>query len=192
MTGIAILAAGASIRMGKAKQNLLYKDGTLLENSIKCALDAGVDIVAVVLGANAQDVVPTIKNYPVFIFENAAWQTGMGSSISCGTRGLLKTQPDLNAILFMLADQPLVTADAIDTLVSKATPGKMIASAYNKTVGAPVLFDQHFFDYLLAMQGNDGAKKLLLKYPEAVIEVPLAEAAFDIDTPEDYKRLSDR
>jgi len=124
------------------------------------------------------------------VFHNDDCETGMGGSISFGLKELLKQHPELSSVLFMLADQPFADVNVIVTLIEKATPGKIIASAYNNTLGAPILFDKRFFDDLLAMQGNEGAKKVLQKYPEAVIEIPFDAGAFDIDTPEDYDRLN--
>jgi len=191
MTGIIILAAGSSSRMGNPKQNLLFKGQTLLQIAIKTALAANCCSAVVVLGANYDMISPTIFDQPIHIFENENWEAGMGSSISYSLSELLKLQPDTSSVLFMLTDQPLITPGLINMLINKAAPGKIIASSYNDTLGPPVLFDKLFFNELLVMQGNEGAKKLLQKHPEAVVAVPFPSGAFDIDTPEDYERLRD-
>jgi len=191
MTGIIILAAGSSSRMGTAKQNLVFKGQTLLQNAVNTAVASKVDRVAVVLGANAELILDTIKDKTLNILINKDWEAGMGTSISYGVSELLKLEPKLSSVLFMLTDQPFVDAYFINSLIDQALPGKIIASAYKDTLGPPVLFDQVFFDDLLKMNGNDGAKKVIQKHLEAVIETPFALGAFDIDTPEDYNRLSD-
>jgi molybdenum cofactor cytidylyltransferase len=188
MTGIIILAAGSSSRMGKAKQNLLFKGQTLLQTAIKTALTTNC-CIAVVLGANYDLVSPTIIDQPIYIINNQNWEAGMGSSISYGLSELLKLQPQTSSVLFMLTDQPFTQSDLINLLIDKAGTGKIITSSYSGTLGPPVLFDKVFFDELLALQGNEGAKKILQKHPETVIEVPFPDGAFDIDTPEDYERL---
>lgn len=190
MTGIIVLAAGSSSRMGSAKQNLLFRGQTLLQTAIKTASASDNAAVAVVLGANAEIISSTLTGESVTVFVNKNWETGMGTSISFGLKELLKLQPELTSVLFMLTDQPLTEAGVINLLIEKAAPGKIIASSYNNTSGPPILFDKVFFTELLAMQGNEGAKKILQKHPEAVIEVPFPSGAFDIDTPEDYKRLN--
>ena len=189
MTGIIILAAGSSTRMGKAKQNLVFKGQTLLQTVIKTALAAQIEVVTVVLGANGQAIAPTIDTTNVHVFLNPQWESGMGSSISYGLKELLKIRPELSSVIFLLTDQPLVSSVFIRQLIEIAAPEKIIASAYNATIGPPVLFDKAFFDDLLKMQGNEGAKKVLQKYAQAVVEVPFPDGAFDIDTPEDYNRL---
>jgi molybdenum cofactor cytidylyltransferase len=190
MTGIIILAAGASTRMGEAKQNLSFKGLTLLQTALKTAINSKTNTVAVVLGANVDAIYPTIGTEPVNIFKNEHWEEGMGTSISYGLNELLKLQPGLSSVLFMLTDQPLVNRDFINKLIDKAAPGKIIASSYNDTLGPPVLFDKQFFGEILKMNGNEGAKRIIQKHQKAVIEIPFPFGAFDIDTPEDYDRLS--
>lgn len=190
MTGIIILAAGSSTRMGEAKQNLLFKGQTLLQTAVKTAAASNANTVAVVLGAYADAISPTIIDQPVQVFINTNWITGMGTSISFGLSELLKSHPDLSSVLFMLTDQPLTKRDVLDILINKASSGKIIASSYNGTSGPPVLFDKMFFEEILKMTGNDGAKRILQKHQEAVVEIPFPQGAFDVDTPDDYDRLS--
>ncbi|MGY3212733.1 nucleotidyltransferase family protein [Mucilaginibacter sp. HD30] len=190
MTGIIILAAGASTRMGEAKQNLRFKCHTLLQTAVKAAVASKANTVAVVLGANANSIAPTIINEPVHVFVNDDWHTGMGATISYGLNELLKLQPELSSVLFMLTDQPLVEHEFINKLIEQAAPRKIIASSYNETMGPPVLFDKEFFEELLMMTGNDGAKRIIQKHLKAVVETPFPLGAFDIDTPEDYDKLS--
>jgi len=189
MTGIIILAAGSSSRMGEAKQNLLFNGQTLLQTAVKMALASKANAVAVVLGANADIISPTISTEPVRIFKNQNWADGMSTSISFCLGELLKLQSELSSVLFMLTDQPLVDHEFVNKLINQATPGKIVASSYNNTLGPPVLFDRAFFKELLAMTGNEGAKKIIQKHQKAVVEISFPLGAFDIDTPEDYDRL---
>ncbi len=176
--------------MGEAKQNLSFKGLTLLQTAIKTALTTKANTVVVVLGANADVISPTIKDQPAHIVINTNWVAGMGTSISIGLTELLKLQPELSSVLFMLTDQPLVDHYFINKLIDQIAPGKIIASSYNDTLGPPVLFDKQFFEEILMMAGNDGAKKVIQKHAKAVVEFPFPPGAFDIDTPEDYDRLS--
>ena len=68
MTGIIILAAGSSSRLGAAKQALNYQGQTLLQRAVQTALDSDGEAVAVVLGANAEMLQTTIINQPVHVF----------------------------------------------------------------------------------------------------------------------------
>jgi molybdenum cofactor cytidylyltransferase len=189
MTGIIILAAGSSSRLGKPKQNLVYKGQTLLQRAIATAATSVCRPVIVVLGANEEMIKPTIESDSVNIIHNPEWQEGMASSIGAGIKALQKIEPEAGAVILMLCDQPFVGAALLHQLVQKKSDKGIVASGYNETIGAPVLFGAVYFDELLLLKGQEGAKKLLLKYPDDVIAVPFPLGGIDIDTMEDYEKL---
>ena len=189
MTGIIIMAAGSSSRMGKTKQNLLYRGKTLLQTAVRTALQCNCEAVAVVLGANADEITPTLMSMPIHFILNKNWREGLGTSISCGLSGLSKLYPNMENVIFLLADQPLTDKSIIENLISLRGEEKIIASSYNNTLGPPVLFNKSFFNDLLEMKGNEGAKKVIAKYPGSVTVIPFAPGSLDVDTPEDYQRL---
>ena len=189
MTGIIILAAGSSSRLGKPKQNLIYKGQTLLQNAIETALKSSCKPVMVVLGANYSNIIPTIRNVPVSIVYNQDWNEGMASSIRTGIAKIQQLTPETTSIILMLCDQPFVDTSLLNKIVQKKSTKGIVASSYKDTAGPPVLFDKIYFDELLLLKGQEGAKKLLLKYPDDVITVPFTLGGVDIDTIEDYERL---
>ncbi len=191
MTGIIILAAGASSRMGRPKQLLVYQQQSLLQRAIKAAVAVPNTCVVVVVGAHQSSIIPKLANESVTVVYNADWQHGMVSSVSAGVKFLIATNLEVQNALLMLCDQPFVDTALLQNLINtKQTSGRpIVASAYQNTIGAPVLFDQSYFDELMALQGQEGAKKLLNKYKSEVISIPFEQGAIDIDTPEDYKRL---
>jgi molybdenum cofactor cytidylyltransferase len=193
MTGLIILAAGSSSRLGKPKQNLVFQGSTLLQRSLKAAIAADCQKVLVVLGANVSEIEPTIKNEPIQIIYNPDWEAGMSSSISCGLAALLKTNPEMKAVILMLCDQPFADTAIINQLIQASANNKhLVACNYNGTIGVPALFDKSHFEELLVLQGNEGAKKLLLKYTDEVYTVPFPLGMIDIDTIGDYERLEIR
>ena len=189
MTGIIILAAGSSSRLGKPKQNLVYKGQTLLQRAIEAAAASVCRPVIVVLGANEEMVKPTIESDNINIIHNPDWQEGMASSIRSGINALQKIEPNADSVILMLCDQPFVDAALPNQLVEKKSDKGIVASGYNDTIGAPVLFDLAYFDELRSLKGQEGAKKLLLKYPDDVVTVPFPLGGIDIDTAEDYEKL---
>ncbi|MCC9168563.1 nucleotidyltransferase family protein [Pontibacter harenae] len=191
MTGLVILAAGASTRLGEPKQRLLFKEKTLLQHAVHTALASGCEPVVAVLGANAESIKAEIQDQPVAIVCNEAWAEGMASSIRCGLTNLLTTQPNLENCIFVVCDQPFMDATLLKTIVdTKAEAGRgIVASAYKNTLGTPVLFDKTYFSDLLSLKGQEGAKKLLFKYNNAVASVPFLLGAIDIDTAADYAAL---
>jgi molybdenum cofactor cytidylyltransferase len=103
---------------------------------------------------------------------------------------LLKINPQLRSVILMLCDQPFADVSIINQLIKAASTGKIIAaSAYNGTLGPPALFNKIHFNELLTLQGNEGAKKLLIKYEQDVCKVPFPLGMIDIDTIGDFERL---
>jgi molybdenum cofactor cytidylyltransferase len=193
MIGLIILAAGSSSRLGKPKQNLIFQGNTLLQRSIKAALAADCQQVVVVLGANVSEIEPTIKNELIQIIHNPDWEAGMSSTIRCGLAALLKVSPQLQSVILMLCDQPFADSSIINQLIQASANNKhLVACNYNGTIGVPALFYKSHFKELLALQGNEGAKKLLLKYKDEVHTIPFPLGMIDIDTIGDFERLEIR
>ena len=191
MTGVIILAAGSSSRLGQAKQQLSYQGKSLLQHSIETALASKAEKVLVVLGANADRLRAQI-NYPtVTVVHNQNWEEGMASSIQTGLQALQEILPSVNHALFLLCDQPLVTPGLLqEMLQAKDQSNKaIIACAYANTVGAPVLFDASCFEELKQLRGQEGAKKVIIRRPDSVHAISFPEAALDIDTQADYQKL---
>jgi molybdenum cofactor cytidylyltransferase len=190
-TSIIILAAGSSSRLGQAKQQLFYKGKTLLQHAIETALGSQAAQVLVVLGANASSIAPQISHYTISLLQNNDWETGMASSIKVGLKAVQEWASSPNHALFMLCDQPLITSEILNALMQtkEQTHKVIIGCSYANTIGAPVLFDASLFEELLQLTGQEGAKKLLTKYPDKVVAVPFPEASLDIDTQQDYQVL---
>ncbi|GAA4087198.1 nucleotidyltransferase family protein [Mucilaginibacter panaciglaebae] len=190
MTALLILAAGASNRLGFPKQTLLYKGKTLIEHAIEVGLKSKCQSVTIVLGANVDSIETGIKHYPVNIIQNNNWADGMASSIKAGIE-VLKENPDTENVVIMLCDQPFVNRALIDSMLYKQqeTGKKIVACAYNDTLGVPVLFNKSFFTELLMLQGKEGAKKIINNHPDDVVAVSFEKGAIDIDTLNDYQAL---
>jgi molybdenum cofactor cytidylyltransferase len=189
MTALVILAAGASNRLGQPKQNLLFKNQTLLQRAVETGLASACRPVIVVLGANA-DVIEPINLVDAKVLYNYEWNEGMASSIRVAVNEIIKDTTVTN-IIIMLCDQPFVTAALINTMLQKQmeTGKPIIACSYNNTMGVPALFNRPLFAELLLLKGHDGAKKILQTHQYDVITVPFEPGSIDIDTLEDYKRL---
>ncbi len=186
-----ILAAGAATRMGRLKQLLPFGGRTLLEHSIEQALQAGFDPVVVVIGAEADVVRAAIAAQPVDLVWNEGWETGMGSSIAAGMTRLLQISADSGAVAILLADQPLVNASHLIAMRSllHLSNSEAVAAQYGGTLGVPAVFARRLFPLLESLPPDAGARRLLRDENLDVAAFPLAEAATDIDTPEDFAAL---
>ncbi|MBK8568342.1 MAG: nucleotidyltransferase family protein [Saprospiraceae bacterium] len=185
---ILVLAAGASTRLGQPKQLVRWGEKTLLEKSCETAISIENQGITVVLGASCEVINPAIEHLPVRTVFNENWALGMGTTIACGIASL---PPDADAVLLLLCDQPFVSLGLLKDLVEKwqQHPSHIVASAYGGSYGPPAIFGKECFDGLLALQGQQGAKKLMGQYTNKLLLVDFPEGLFDIDTPADLGRL---
>jgi molybdenum cofactor cytidylyltransferase len=95
-----------------------------------------------------------------------------------------------DGVLVTLADQPLVDAAALKRLIA-AFDGerRIVASAYDDTVGVPAVFAREHIEDLMRLTGDAGAGSWLRSRPNEVTRVPLGVASLDIDTSSDAARL---
>ena len=191
MTGLIILAAGPSTRLGKSKQLLQYKGESLIRRAVRTGAEAGCDPIIVVLGANSEKIETEIDPQTAHVVNNIAWEEGMGSSIRTGLSKLLKLKPQIEEMIIMLCDQPFADSALLKKLIRKrsSTGKEIVACEYGDTVGVPVLYSKICFPELLALKGDQGAKKLLLRHQQEVTTVSFPEGIIDIDTAEDYEAL---
>jgi molybdenum cofactor cytidylyltransferase len=126
----------------------------------------------------------------VNIVYNAGWNEGMSSAIRKGISALIKTDPKIQSAILMLCDQPLMDTYVLNHLIMANNAGGIAASGYNDTIGPPVLFDVIYFNDLLALKGSDGAKKVIQQYPGKIVNVLFPQGDIDIDTMEDFQKLS--
>ncbi len=190
-TGGIILAAGASSRMGRPKQILQYRGSSLLRRAAAAALGAGCSPVIVVTGAHADLARRELDGLDVRVVFNTRWEAGMASSVRAGVEGLVGADAGADAAVFMLCDQPHVTADVITGLVAahRATGRPVVASLYGGSFGVPALFSRALFAELTRLEGGSGAKEVIKRHASEAHFVPFPGGAVDVDTPDDFSRL---
>jgi len=186
---IVVLAAGASARMGEPKQLLSWKKGTLITHSVETVLQVSSKNVLVVLGAHYELISVKINDYPITILNNEAWREGLGKSIAYATDFLTKSNEDIEAVLFVLADQPFITVNYLNNMIDSFVPKKksIVATSYDdKKIGVPVLFDKVYFKELMHLRDDNGAKHILRQNESYVKALIPPNKNVDLDTKDDY------
>jgi molybdenum cofactor cytidylyltransferase len=189
---VVILAAGNSSRLGEPKQLLQYNGKTLIRNVVEAATSAVSYPVVVVTGANSESISLEINTSSALAIHNRNWQEGMSSSIHRGITELQKINPHLQGVIISVSDQPFINSELFLALIetSEATGKGIVASFYDDTFGTPVLFEKKYFDSLLGLKGAEGAKKLIKQFAGDVASIPFPMGGIDIDTLEDYRKLT--
>jgi molybdenum cofactor cytidylyltransferase len=102
-------------------------------------------------------------------------------------------RPEIEAVIVMLGDQPLVGARTIAALLrSWRREGSRPAVAVAQDEGGwspPVVLSRELWDEVLALKGDAGARQILQGRPELVDVVPAPGRPDDIDTPDDYAKI---
>ena len=186
-TAVLILAAGASVRLGRPKQNLLYQGQTLVQKIVSSAvaLQSGLVLLVLKEGDRIDVREDVIKIY------NPDAALGMASSIHCGIRYLETQYPDIETVIITVCDQPFITSSLLQEMIThyRETKLSIVACKYDDIVGTPVLFHKTMFKALYGLNGDKGAKQLINQHIQQVglINFPLGN--IDVDTEEDYERL---
>ncbi len=182
-----ILAAGRSTRMGGPNKLLAELGGkTLVRTVTEQALASKASGVVVVTGHQAEQVEQALSGLKVKFVRNPDFAGGLASSVKSG---IAAVPPDADGAVICLGDMPLISADLIDRLIETFAPdrGSLIAVPVSDgRRGNPVLWSRRFFNELMTLDGDIGARHLIARHSEAVAEVPVeGRGAFlDIDTPQ--------
>lgn len=195
--GAVLLAAGSASRMGGRPKCLLELGGVPLVMRQLIALSgAGVDEVAVVLGHYADQVEAAVAPFPITLVRNPSPNDGQASSVRLGLAAL---SPRLDAVMVALADQPMIDANDITTLISafrkrgaKTMVVPRVRSADGKWVpGNPVIFSAELRQQWLAGQDNGMCRSWRQQHPEQIewLDTDNRHYTTDLDTPEDLRRF---
>lgn len=190
-TGVIILAAGASNRLGYPKQLVKFKEKPLLQHVIDVADSVGFDKNILVLGAQAEEIQKGIELRDFEIIINENWEEGVGSSLSKGISEALNRENKLDHVLILLSDQPLVTKEKIQELlqVHQGSNTPATFAEYEGATGVPAIFSRLLFSDLKKLKGDQGAKKLLFNNNLQFETVKFENGNFDVDTAEDVELL---
>jgi molybdenum cofactor cytidylyltransferase len=183
-----ILAAGAAARMGQPKLLLPWQGQPLIRHAVQTGLRAGLEPLVVVTGAGAQDLQAVLSGLPVQFAHNPDWQFGQSSSVRIGIQALPQ---QVQAAIFLLGDQPFVSVDLLQELVATyaRTRAQILAPFVAGKRSNPVLFDRVLFEAMCGLVGDAGARSLFAQVPPTPMPWSDERLSFDVDTPEDYRRL---
>lgn len=196
--GAVLLAAGEGTRMGGLAKPLIRLQGVPLVKRHLIALSgAGVDEVVVVTGHERDAVEAQVQEFPVTLAHNADYAQGQQGSVRTGLAAL---GGKFDAVLVVLADQPLIGAHDLTELIAafkkspKRAGGQVLVPVVNGQRGNPILLDAEAHAQILASDTHLGCRNFIERNPELVLVHETSNTRFltDLDTVEDVQQLAQR
>jgi molybdenum cofactor cytidylyltransferase len=188
-----VLAAGASARMGRAKQLLPLGRNTMLAQTLENVLAVRLDERVLVLGSSAEAIrqqLPQAQLEQFKVVVNQDYGQGMATSLRAGLSAL---DPRSDAALIILGDQPFIRPRTLDQIVDGygRSRAPIVIPSYHGDRGNPVLLDRSVFSEVMALEGDIGCRAIFGSHLEDILKVEVEDPGvlFDIDDQGDYDRL---
>jgi len=183
-----VLAAGTSSRFGATKLVQSFHGKPLVQSALLAAEGACKGRVTLVVGHDQGSVIDASTGLFDELVVNTDYKNGIGTSIAAAANAC---NEDADAVLIILADQPLITASHIRNLIDtwSGKQNEIISSSFDGVFCPPVLFPKETLPALSELQGDSGAKSLLASDDFVVRSVDFPPARFDIDRPEDLRGI---
>lgn len=191
-----IAAAGRSRRMGKPKQLLPWREGTVIEAVVENLAAASVAPIVCVVGHRADEMRAALRTSAADIVYNPAYELSeMLASYQAGVAQLETARRAIAGALFALSDQPHIPASVIRRVVEAAhhRPEAIVIPSYRMRRGHPIYLPNRLWPELLALPTDATLRSLINRHAGAIRYVQCDTDAIltDIDTPDDYARLKD-
>jgi molybdenum cofactor cytidylyltransferase len=184
-----ILAAGFSSRMGQPKPLLPLGKATVTDYIVSTFQSLGLDVF-VVVGNRKEEVISGIKSRGITFVHNPDFEKGMFTSIKAGIKHLGKKY---QAFFVLPVDIPLVETATVENIIDTgiANPQSIIYPVFLGKRGHPPLIPSGLIPEISVWKQEGGLKAYLKTKEQLAINLPVEDSfiLFDIDTPEDYKKL---
>lgn len=184
--GALVLAAGFGERFGGIKQLVALDGRPLLDYVLATAAKAGFGRTVLVLGAHFDAILGQVELRGAEPLRCASWNEGMSASLRTG----IQAMSDLDAIVVLLGDQPLIGTGAIKrVLASRRADKQAVRATYSGKPGHPVVLEASLFDPVMATRGDRGARSILDR--QDTLEIPCEDIAdpIDVDRPADLNAV---
>lgn len=183
-----LLAAGSSRRFGGDKLLHPLPNGNPMVAASARKLVAATDRAMALIRPRQPGLRVLLKNLDMEIVEVADADAGMGVTLAAGIRAT----PLATGWVVALADMPCVADDTVRRVAAALRDGASIAAPFHGgRRGHPVGFAHRWHDALVALDGDEGARRLLGAAADAIARLDVEDPGclFDVDTPDDLKRL---
>jgi len=187
-----VLAAGRSRRMAPLNKLLVPDDEGLpmVARVVDNVLASHARPVVVVTGYERERVEAVLASRPVLFAHAEDYAEGLSASLRTGLAAL---PPDAEGVVVCLGDMPLVSSAMIDRLIAAFDPEEgraIVMPTFRGKQGNPMLWSREFIPDMMQITGDVGARHLVGKHADRVVEVEMADDAVlrDFDTTDTLKK----
>jgi molybdenum cofactor cytidylyltransferase len=187
-----VLAAGRSTRMGEPKPLLELDGQTFIERAVGTLRAGGCRIVVAVVNEGADWTARLADTTGALVVLN---DDERAQQIDSLRRALPHLPADGAGALVLPVDHPTVSPDTVRALIAafRDDGALIVRPLYRSVPGHPTLFARPLFDELLHGELRDGARTVIEAHLEQIRDIEVADAGVlaDVNTPEDYRAVSD-
>lgn len=180
-----ILAAGISRRMNRDKLSLEIDGRSLLQHVLDTVRKAHFH--EVILVHSPRTHLPR-GHFSAIVNDDP----GAGVSRSMAL-ALAQTDPDAEGIVFLMGDQPFLSADTLKQLKKRfaANPSRIVIPVFDGSKGSPVVFPASLREELAGLAGETGGRQVIDRHPDLVVYEVITRAGegLDIDTRDVYHQV---
>lgn len=184
--GCLVMAAGNAARFGENKLAAALDGQTLIERALHAAAAECFERVTVV--TQYPEIAQLAEAHGFSCILNDRPDRGISYTIRLGTHAM----SELDGILYLVSDQPLLRRDSVEKIVEawQKQPEKIVGAVHGKRRGNPNLFPRRYFDALSSLEKEEGGSSIIRLHEEDFVGVELAERElFDCDTPQELARI---
>ena len=188
---VIVLAAGRGARFLGADHKLVQSlgTGTVLGTTLRHVIVSGLPTVVVTTDALAGLARRSVAARDVVVLPEVGspdgGPLGMGYSIATG----VSARPDAAGWLVLPGDMPMVQSTTLQALARQMADHPIVYAQYKGRRGHPVGFDAELYSELVVLTGDEGARRLVGRYPATGIEVDDPGVLIDVDTEADLEQL---
>jgi molybdenum cofactor cytidylyltransferase len=184
---IIVPAAGFGRRFGGAVHKLQQPfDGlTVLGATLSRAIRSQLPVVVVTTAEQAPIAAAQLAQRDIVVLSAAEAEQGMGFSIAAG----VAERSGAPGWLVLPGDMPLVRPDSLLAVASALEQHAVVVAQHRGRRGHPVAFAAELYSELVLLKGDEGARRIVARYPAHGLELPDPGVLQDVDTPADLQAL---
>ena len=184
---IVVPAAGRGSRFGGLQHKLEqpFDGNTVLGTTVRHAIETQLPVVVVTTAALAPLVAGLLATRDIFVLSAGEAARGMGYTIAAG----VAERSGASGWIVLPGDMPLLRPETLLAVATALEQHPVVYAQHRGRRGHPVAFAAELYSELILLDGDDGARRVLARYPSHGLELDDPGVLLDVDTPSDLDLL---